>query len=136
MARARPLMDGTPAPSDPRSHLNRASRANRANGAERVTTQNTDQDTQADIEIENAARDRHQLRTLAVAVTTVSVVLFAVVVAIIYAIPLNRIWFLNFPLGFYLLAQGLLLFVVFVTFWYVRVQERIDLTRSMNEEIT
>jgi len=25
---------------------------------------------------------------------------------------------------------------VFVTFWYVRVQERIDLTRSMNEEIT
>ena len=101
-----------------------------------MTTQNTDQDTQHDIEIENAARDRHQLRTLAVAVTTVSVVLFAVVVAIIYAIPLNRIWFLNCPLGFYLLAQGLLLFVVFVTFWYVRVQERIDLTRSMNEEIT
>ncbi len=101
-----------------------------------MTTQNTDQDTQHDIEIENAARDRHQLRTLAVAVTSISVVLFAVAVVIMYAVPLNRIWFLNFPLGFYLLAQGLILFAVFVTFWYVRVQERIDLTRSMNEEIT
>ena len=101
-----------------------------------MTTQNTDQDSQQDIEIENAARDRHQLRTLAVAVTSVSVVLFAVAVAILYAVPLNRIWFLNFPLGFYLLAQGLVMFAVFVTFWYVRVQERIDLTRSMNEEIT
>ena len=101
-----------------------------------MTTQNTDQDTQNDIEIENVARDRHQLRTLAVAITSISAVLFAVAVTIIYAIPLNRIWFLNFPLGFYLLAQGLILFTVFVAFWYVRVQERIDLTRSMNEEIT
>jgi len=101
-----------------------------------VTTQNTDQNTQHDIEIENAARDRHQLRTLAVAVTAISVVLFAVAVVIMYVVPLNRIWFLNFPLGFYLLAQGLIIFAVFVTFWYVRVQERIDLTRSMNEEIT
>lgn len=101
-----------------------------------MTTQNTDQSTQQDIEIENAARDRHQLRTQAVAITSVSVVLFAVAVAILYAVPLNRIWFLNFPLGFFLLAQGLAMFAVFVTFWYVRVQERIDLTRSMNEEIT
>ncbi|MGA9443588.1 MAG: sodium/substrate symporter small subunit [Methyloceanibacter sp.] len=92
--------------------------------------------TEQDVEIENAARDRHQLRTLAVAVTTVSVVLFAVAVAIIYAFALNRIWFLHFPLGFYLLAQGLIIFAVFVTFWYVRVQEKIDLTRSMNEEVT
>ncbi|ODS00073.1 hypothetical protein AUC68_02810 [Methyloceanibacter methanicus] len=101
-----------------------------------MTTQNTEQDSQQDVEIENAARDRHQLRTLAVAITSVSAVLFAVAVAIVYAFPLNRIWFLHFPLGFYLLAQGLLIFAVFVTFWYVRVQERIDLTRSMNEEIT
>ena len=101
-----------------------------------MTTQNTDQSTQQDLEIENAARDRHQLRTQAVAITSVSVVLFAVAVAILYAVPLNRIWFLNFPLGFFLLAHGLAMFAVFVTFWYVRVQERIDLTRSMNEEIT
>jgi hypothetical protein len=71
-------------------------------------------------EIENAARDRHQLRTLAVAITTTSAVLCAVTVAVIYAMPLNRLWFLHFPLGL---------------FWYVRVQERIDHTRSINEEI-
>jgi putative solute:sodium symporter small subunit len=86
-------------------------------------------------EPEQAVRDRHQLRTLAVAITTIAAVLCAVAVTIIYAVPLNRLWFLHFPLGFYLLAQGLLIFAVVVTFWYVRVQERIDHTRSVNEEI-
>jgi putative solute:sodium symporter small subunit len=84
---------------------------------------------------ENAVRDRHQLRTLAVAITTISAVFCAVVITIVYALSLNRLWFLHFPLGFYLLAQGLLIFAVFVAFWYVRVQERIDHTRSVNEEI-
>jgi putative solute:sodium symporter small subunit len=86
-------------------------------------------------EIENAARDRHQLRTLAVAITAIALVLGGAAVAIIYAIALNRLWFLHFPLGFYLLAQGLIIFAVVVAFWYVRVQERIDHTRSINEEI-
>jgi putative solute:sodium symporter small subunit len=86
-------------------------------------------------ETEQAVRDRHQLRTLAVAITTISAVLCGVGVTIVYAVSLNRLWFLHFPLGFYLLAQGLLIFVVVVAFWYVRVQERIDHTRSINEEI-
>lgn len=85
--------------------------------------------------VETAVRDRHQLRTLAVAITTLAAVLCAVVVTILYALSLNRLWFLHFPLGLYLLAQGLLIFAVVVTFWYVRVQERIDHTRSVNEEI-
>jgi putative solute:sodium symporter small subunit len=84
---------------------------------------------------EHAVRDRHQLRTLAVAATTLSAVFGAVIVTIIYASPLNRLWFLHFPLGFYLLAQGLLIFAVVVTFWFVRVQERIDHTRVLNEEL-
>ncbi|MEZ5828716.1 MAG: DUF4212 domain-containing protein [Hyphomicrobiales bacterium] len=84
---------------------------------------------------ETAVRDRHQLRTLAVAVTTISAMLCGVVITILYAVSLNRLWFLHFPLGFYLLAQGLLIFAVFVTFWYVRVQERIDHTRSVNEDV-
>ena len=90
---------------------------------------------ETDIEIENAARDRHQLRTLALAVTAIAAVLSAIAAVIIYAIALNRLAFLSFPLGFYLLAQGLLFFAVFIVFWYVRVQERIDHNRSMNEEI-
>jgi len=86
-------------------------------------------------ETEQAVRDRHQLRTLAVAITTISAVLCGVGVIVVYAVSLNRLWFLHFPLGFYLLAQGLLIFIVVVAFWYVRVQERIDHTRSANEEI-
>ena len=86
-------------------------------------------------EIENTVRDRHQLRTLAVAITTVAVMLCAVAVVSIYSIALNRLWFLHFPLGFYLLAQGLVIFAVVIAFWYVRVQESIDHTRSLNEEI-
>ncbi|MGH6735079.1 MAG: DUF4212 domain-containing protein [Methyloceanibacter sp.] len=86
-------------------------------------------------EMEHAVRDRHQLRTLAVAITTVSAMLCAVIGTIVYAVALNRLWFLHFPLGFYLLAQGLLIFAVVVTFWYVRVQERIDHTRSLTEEV-
>lgn len=86
-------------------------------------------------ETEHAVRDRHQLRTLAVAITTLSAVLCAVIVTIVYALALNRLWFLHYPLGFYLLAQGLLIFAVVVGFWYVRVQERIDHARSVTEEI-
>lgn len=84
---------------------------------------------------EHAVRDRHQLRTLAVAITTLAAVLGAVIVTIVYALSLDRLWFLHFPLGFYLLAQGLLVFAVVVGFWYVRVQERIDHTRSLTEEL-
>ena len=96
-----------------------------------MTAQGADTDQAA----EHAARDRHQLRTLAVAVTTLVSVFGAVIVTIVYALSLNRLWFLHFPLGLYLLAQGLLIFAVIVTFWYVRVQERIDHTRSVTEEI-
>ena len=85
---------------------------------------------------EHAVRDRHQLRTLAVAVVALSAVFGGVIVTILYALSLNRLWFLHFPLGFYLLAQGLLIFAIVVAFWYVRVQERIDHTRSLTEELS
>lgn len=87
-------------------------------------------------EIENAARDRHQLRTLSVAITAILVMFCGATAVLIYAIALNRLSFLHYPLGFYLLAQGLLILAVVVVFWYVRIQERIDDTRSLNEEIT
>jgi putative solute:sodium symporter small subunit len=91
--------------------------------------------TAKETETADAARD-HQLRTLAVAITTLASALSGVAVVIFYATSLNRLWFLHFPLGFYLLAQGLLIFIVFIAFWHVRVQERIDHTRSITEEIT
>jgi putative solute:sodium symporter small subunit len=52
-----------------------------------------------------------------------------------FAEQLDQIGFLRFPLGFYLLAQGLLIGMVALAFWSTRVQERIDRSFSEGEEI-
>ena len=82
---------------------------------------------------EHPARDRHQLQTLILAITLLLTALLAVLVVIAGAPWLNRYSFVHFPLGFYLLAQGLLIFIVVVAFWFIRIQERIDLARSERE---
>ena len=45
----------------------------------------------------------------------------------------NRFGFLHFPIGFYLLAQGLVIFIVVMAFWFIRLQERLDVARSETE---
>ena len=50
------------------------------------------------------------------------------------ACPDIKIGFLRFPLGFYLLAQGLLIGIVAGCFWSTRVQERIDRALVESEE--
>ena len=82
---------------------------------------------------EHPARDRHQLQTLILAITLLLTALLAVLVVIAGAAWLNRYAVVHFPLGFYLLAQGLLIFIVVVAFWFIRIQERIDLARSERE---
>jgi putative solute:sodium symporter small subunit len=82
---------------------------------------------------EHPGRDRHQLRTLIHAVAVLAAVFLTVVLIVVTATSLNQYWFLHFPLAFYLLAQGLLIFMVIVTFWFVRAQERIDRARSESE---
>ena len=81
------------------------------------------------------ARDRHQLRTLLLAIAILSMVLLAVFLTVSMATSLNQYGFLHFPLGFYLLAQGLLIFIVAATFWFIRIQDRLDQARSENEEL-
>ena len=82
---------------------------------------------------EHPARDRHQLQTLILAITLLVTTLLAVIVAILSASGLERYGVLHFPLGFYLLAQGLVIFIVVVAFGFIRIQERIDLARSERE---
>ncbi len=82
---------------------------------------------------EHPARDRHQLQTLILAIALLSTVLLAVLVVISSAAWLNLHGFLHFPLGFYLLAQGLLILIIVMAFWFIRLQERIDLARSERE---
>ncbi len=82
---------------------------------------------------EHPARDRHQLQTLILAIVLLLTVVLAVLGAVAGAAWLNQYGFLHFPVGFYLLAQGLLIYLVVVAFWFIRIQERIDLARSERE---
>ena len=84
---------------------------------------------------DHPARDRHQLRTLILAVAILSTVLLTVFLTVTTATWLNQYGFLHFPLGFYLLAQGLFILIVVATFWFVRIQDRLDEARAENEEI-
>jgi len=84
---------------------------------------------------EQAARNRHHWMTLLLVIATLVVALGAVVAVAAMAGPLNQIDFLRFPLGFYLLAQGLLIGIVALAFWSTRVQEHIDRKLSESEEL-
>jgi len=84
---------------------------------------------------EQAARNRHRWMTLLLVIATLVVALGAVVAVAAMAGPLNQIDFLRFPLGFYLLAQGLLIGIVALAFWSTRVQEHIDRKLSESEEL-
>ena len=84
---------------------------------------------------DNPARDRHQLGTLILAIAIVVGTLLGVSVAIAAATFLDQYWFLHFPLGFYLLAQGVLIFLIPAIFWFTRVQEHIDQRRSESGEL-
>ena len=84
---------------------------------------------------DHPARDRHQIQTLILAVVILTTVVLAVVLVVAFAASLNHYRFLHFPVGFYLLAQGLLIFIVVMAFWFIRVQERIDSARNESEGI-
>lgn len=79
-------------------------------------------------------RDRHRWKTLFLALATLVIVFGAVCAVVVMATPLDQIGFLRFPLGFYLLAQGLLIGIVAACFWSARMQEHIDRTLSESEE--
>jgi putative solute:sodium symporter small subunit len=83
---------------------------------------------------EDPTRVRHQIQTLILAIAILSIVLLAVGSAVGAHSWFNRFGFLHFPLGFYLLAQGLLILIVVMAFWFIRIQERIDQARAESEE--
>ncbi len=84
---------------------------------------------------EQPGRDRHRWKTLLLAIATLIILFGAVFAAVAFASRLDQIGFLRFPLGFYLLAQGLLIGLVALAFWSTRVQERIDRRFSEGEEL-
>jgi putative solute:sodium symporter small subunit len=84
---------------------------------------------------EQPGRDRHRWKTLFLVIGTHLVVLGTIVAVVMTVGRLDEIGFLRFPLGFYLLAQGLLIGIVAACFWSAGVQERIDRSLSESEEL-
>ena len=83
---------------------------------------------------EQAAHSRHRRATIILAVTVLVLVGLGVSVTAAAAAKLNQYQFLYFPLGFYLAAQGLLLGIAALSFWFVRAQGRLDREREESEE--
>jgi putative solute:sodium symporter small subunit len=84
---------------------------------------------------EQAPSDGHQRRTLILAVAVLASVLAAVVLVVATVPELNQYRILRFPLGFYLVAQGLLIAITAASFWFAGTQERIDQERGESEEL-
>ena len=83
---------------------------------------------------EQAAHSRHRRATLILAVTVLVLVGLGVSVTAVAAAELNQYKFLYFPLGFYLAAQGLLIGIAALSFWFARAQGRLDREREESEE--
>ena len=83
---------------------------------------------------EHPGRDHHRRKTALLAIASIVIVLGFVAIVVATTAVLDQIGFLRFPLGFYLLAQGLLIGIVVVCFWSARAQERIDRSLSESEE--
>ncbi len=83
---------------------------------------------------EQAAHSRHRRATLILAVTVLLLVVLGVSVTAAAAAKLNHYNFLYFPLGFYLAAQGLLIGIAGLSFWFARAQGHLDREREEREE--
>lgn len=83
---------------------------------------------------EQAARNRHQRATIILAVTVLLLVLLGVSLTAAAAAKLNQYPFLYFPLGYYLAAQGLLIGIAALSFWFARAQGHLDREREESEE--
>ncbi len=84
---------------------------------------------------ERSAQGRYRLRTTSIAVLTLAVVLGTISAVVQNATALDQISLLGFPLGFYLLAQGLLIGFVAAGFWVTSLQNRADIAFIESDEV-
>ena len=83
---------------------------------------------------ENSRREEHWQRTKKLMITTLSIWFVFSFVVHWFADSLNNISFMQFPLGFYMAAQGSLFVFVVLIFWFVRAQHKIDRDCGFAEE--
>jgi len=73
-----------------------------------------------------AQREAHWNKTSRLMWTLMVLWVFFGFVVHLFAVQLNTITFLGFPLGFYMAAQGSLIAFVVLCFWNARSQNKID----------
>ena len=73
-----------------------------------------------------AQREAHWRKTSRLMWTIMGLWFFFSFVVHLFAVQLNNITFLGFPLGFYMAAQGSLIAFVVLCFWNARAQNKID----------
>jgi putative solute:sodium symporter small subunit len=73
-----------------------------------------------------AQREAHWRKTSRLMWTLMALWVFFGFGVHLFAVQLNTITFLGFPLGFYMAAQGSLIAFVVLCFWNARAQNKID----------
>ncbi len=73
-----------------------------------------------------AQREAHWRKTSRLMWTIMALWAFFSFVVHLFAVQLNTITFLGFPLGFYMAAQGSLIVFVILCFWNAWAQNKID----------
>ncbi len=80
-------------------------------------------------------RRPHFVRTAGLAIFVVGGMIGLVVAASLYVRELDNIVVLAFPLGYWLMAQGIMIVAVIAAFWFAARQERIDRTHGVTDEV-
>ncbi|XSG80881.1 MAG: DUF4212 domain-containing protein [Methyloligella sp. ZOD6] len=81
-----------------------------------------------------SARDRYWRHSLILAAGLLGALTVTAIVLTFGEEEFNAYGFFGFPLGFYALAQGLVLLIAGGAFWYARVQDRLDEELGESEE--
>jgi putative solute:sodium symporter small subunit len=78
--------------------------------------------------------ERHWQRTSALMWKMLGMWAFFSFIIHMFAIPLNKVVILGFPMGFYMAAQGSLIVFVVALFWFAKAQDKIDREEGVAED--
>lgn len=73
-------------------------------------------------------------KTRTLVFTAIAIWAFFSFIVHLFAVPLNGITILGFPLGYYMAAQGSLIAFVILIFWFCAKQEKLDRDHGVSED--
>ena len=85
--------------------------------------------------IDDEQRPRHWIYTLLLALAAVGIILACVLLLPFLVVQLNSGSFLNFPLGYYMAAQGVTIGLIVLVYWLAIRQEATDQKFGATEDL-